>query len=164
MADIWLSLERRSDSLPMLRSVSSCGYRYMCSSCEIIIYEQPDTRHFQYYSMRPLSLDVSPYSPPSGGSSSLSKVSKMGEQMMLKRVSVHTASLAASTPDQMKLDDQRGEMDSIIQQVNYSSDLELIALTPSEKLVGRADLKYHRRVASGQRSDSFMYAYEIFSW
>lgn len=61
-SDIWLTIEQQQpDLLPILRSVCSCGYRYTCSSCEVVLYTQPSIHQMQYYSMDPLTLDVSPY-------------------------------------------------------------------------------------------------------
>lgn len=61
-ANIWMTIECHSrNQLPVLRSVYSCGYKYVSASTEIVIYNQPNPLRQQFLSLAPVSLDLSPY-------------------------------------------------------------------------------------------------------
>jgi len=106
-ADIWLNVEFNSETnLPVLRSVYSCGYKYLSVSTEFSVYSQPNPNRQQSLSLFPVSLDMSPYvsftaSASASPSPNLSRVPSPApaaaaatapkEDPLQRRVGLHTA-------------------------------------------------------------------------
>jgi hypothetical protein len=104
-ANIWMTVERQSSLLPLLRTVYCLGYRYQPNS-EVLFYTQPTQR--TPLTIDPLILDVS-FKDDSG-----KKEKKADKSALIQRkLKIHTD----FTVSQTKSQESKSEMQYILNQV-----------------------------------------------